>query len=67
MAGFQHVHSGAATAFGVNLFKDLRFLKKNLLAYSEQQVTLLGQLTPVEHIIFMCKFLGFDNIDEAVQ
>ena len=67
MAGAQHVHSGSATAFGVNLFKDLRFLRKNLLAYSEQDVTLFGTLSVSENITFMCKFLGFKNHDEIAK
>lgn len=67
MAGFQHVHSGSCTAFDVNLFKDLRFLRKTLLAYSEQDVTLLGTLTPAENIEFVCRFLGLPNIDELVK
>ena len=67
MAGFQHVHSGSATAFGVNIFKDLRFLRKTLLAYSEQKVTLLETLTPAENIEFVCKFLGISNQEEGVK
>ena len=67
MAGAQHVHSGSATAFGVNLFKDLRFLRKNLLAYSEQDVTVFGTLSVKENIIFMCKFLGFENEEEIAK
>ena len=67
MAGFRHVHSGSCTAFDVNLFKDLRFLRKTLLAYSEQDVTLLGTLTPAENIEFVCRFIGLPNIDELVK
>ena len=67
MAGEQHRPHGSATAFNVNLFKDMRFLRKNLLAYSEQEPTLLGTLTPAENIAFMCKFLGIENHKEIVK
>ena len=56
-----------ATAFGVNLSKDLRFLRKTLLAYSEQEVTLIDVLTPAENLDFVCKFLGIKHHDEIVK
>ena len=51
----------------MNLFKDLRFLRKNLLAFSEQDVTVFGTLSVKENIIFMCKFLGFENQEQIAK
>ena len=56
-----------ATAFGVNLSKDLRFLRKTLLAYSEQEVTLIDNLTPAENIAFICKFLGIKHHEAVIK
>ena len=67
MAGLQEVESGSAIAFGVNLCRDLRFLRRTLMAYSEQDVTVLGTLTPAENIEFVCKFLGIKHHEEIVK
>lgn len=58
IAGMTHLHSGKATAFGVDIHKAARFQKHSLLAYSEQDVTLIENMSPVENIKFMCRFLG---------
>ena len=37
------------------------------MAYSEQNVTLIEQMTPIENIRFICKFFGIEHEDDTVR
>ena len=63
IAGLSHVHSGTATAFGIDLFKSLRFTTDNFLSYKLQEEALIDTFTPEEQIRFACKFMGLTHLD----
>ena len=66
IAGLTDVHSGAATAFGIDLFNSLRFTTGNFLSLSLQKEALIENMTPAEHIMGICKFMGIESIESTV-
>jgi len=67
IAGLTHVHSGTATAFGVDLFSSLRFTKNNFLSIALQKETLIDNMTPDEQIRFSCRFMGISDIEATIE
>lgn len=61
------MRSGTATAFGVDLFKSLRFTKDNFLSIALQNEALIDNLTPEEQIRFCCRFMGITDIEVTLE
>ena len=66
IAGLTSVHSGIATAYGIDLLNSLRFTTDNFLSLALQKEALVENLTPAEHILGICKFMGIEDIEATV-
>ena len=63
IAGLQHVHSGKATVYGMDLFKSYRFFQDNFMTYTCSNPVLVDAVTPRHHILSFHNFLGL-AVDE---
>ena len=63
IAGLQHVHSGKATVYGMDLFKSYRFFQDNFMTFTCTDPVLVDAVTPRHHILSFHNFLGL-AIDE---
>jgi len=67
IAGLQHVHSGTATAYGMNLFKAYRFTTDNFMTFVYQDPALIDMMSVEQHIIFFSMFLGIEVDEQYVR
>jgi|Transcript_27850 ABC-type branched-subunit amino acid transport system ATPase component len=67
IAGLEHVHSGTATAFGIDLFKAFRFMKDNFMTFTCTDPILIDLLTPEQHLHIFNSFLGLENDPKTIM
>ena len=67
IAGMVHLHGGTAFAYGLDLTKAVRFQTKNFMAWSLDNEILLEEFSPEEHIVYVCRMMGINDIQGTVN